>query len=226
MPNDHYFHKIRDAVHAYVELKGYPLDESCIIEAVKCAVEDVYSAIGRKATLVISDDNDAKIVSAGTKEKIPFKSLFAITQPRFLLERAKYHVERKITPDLIDDKKIELNPEYDPEVYLKTVKSTIDTYLRENSYHLEESEVMDAIKCAVEDIYLSMGRKAILDISVMPPKLLDITDEVSIVPFTTIFAIIKPRLFLERVKFFVERFEREKIFATYRPFGVRLLKPR
>ena len=224
MPNDHYFHKIRDAVHAYVELKGYPLDESCIIEAVKCAVEDVYSAIGRKATLVISDDNDAKIVSAETKQKIPFKSLFAITQPRFLLERAKYHIERKITPDLIDDKKIELNPEYDPEVYLKTVKSTIDAYLRESSYHLEESEVMEAIKCAVEDIYLSMGRRVILDISVMPPKLLDITDEVNIVPFTKIFTIVKPKLFLERVKFFVERFEREKIFTTYRSCRGQIVK--
>jgi len=224
LPNDHYFHKIRDAVHAYVELKDYPLDESCVIEAVKCAVEDVYNAIGRKATLVITDDNDAKIVSAETKEKIPFKSLFVITQPRFLLERAKFHVERKNTPDIIDDKNVKLNPEYDPEVYLRTVKSTIEAYLRENSYHLEESEVMDAIKCAVEDIYLSMDRKVILDISVMPPKLLDITDEVNIVPFTKIFAIIKPKLFLERVKFFVERFEREKIFSTYRPYRGQIIK--
>ncbi|HXW68154.1 MAG TPA: hypothetical protein VEJ88_00990, partial [Dissulfurispiraceae bacterium] len=126
MPNEHYYHKIRDAVQAYAELKDYQLDESCIIEAVKFAVEDVYNEIGRKATLVITDDNDAEIASAETKEKTPFKSLFSVTQPRFLLERAKFHVDRKNTPDIIDVRKIVLNPEYDPEVYLRTVKSTIE----------------------------------------------------------------------------------------------------
>lgn len=109
--------------------------------------------------------------------------------------------------------------------YFNKVKETIREYTRQNGYHLEESEVLEAIKCAVEDVYLLSGRKAILNISVMPPEVIDVTgEEAKVIPFKKMFGLILPRHFLERVKFFVERFEREKIFATYRPLKGQIIK--
>ena len=136
------------------------------------------------------------------------------------------HIDVQITSRDLVCKPIKLNPEYEPESYLKTIKSTISDYLRESHYHLEETDVYEAVKCAVEEMCMTVGRRVILDISAMPPKLLDLTnlDRVREVPLTKIFAVIKPKYFLERVCSFIDRFEREKIFNIYMPFRGQIIK--
>ncbi len=136
------------------------------------------------------------------------------------------HIDMQITSQDIVCKPIKLNPEYDPETYIKTLKSTINDYQHENNYHLEETDIYEAIKCAVEEMCMTAGRRVILDISAMPPKLMDITnpDKVKDVQLTKIFAVIKPKYFLERVRLFIDRFEREKIFSTYMPHRGRIIK--
>ncbi|MCL4491638.1 MAG: hypothetical protein M1510_07000 [Nitrospirae bacterium] len=109
--------------------------------------------------------------------------------------------------------------------YFLRIQATINSYIRENSYHLDGSEVLEAIKCAVEQTYLLMNKKVVFNIDKAPFEIVDLSgEEVRSIPFKAMFALIKPGHFLEQIKFFVERFEREKIFATFRPLKGQIIK--
>lgn len=109
--------------------------------------------------------------------------------------------------------------------YFNKIKESIKAYINASNYHLTEDEILIGIKNVIEEIYASMGKLVLVDLSVNPPDLIDITypDSVKRFKFKNLFAFIKPRHFLNRLKNYMEQMEREKIYNMFRPYKSKII---
>jgi len=109
--------------------------------------------------------------------------------------------------------------------YFNKTKESIKTYINTCNYHLTEEEILVGIKNTIEEIYAEMGKIVIVDLNVNPPDLIDLTDpdNVKKFKFKSLFAFIKPRHFLNKIKKQMEQMEKEKIYNMFRPYKSKII---
>lgn len=109
--------------------------------------------------------------------------------------------------------------------YFNKIKESIKTYINTCNYHLTEEEILVGIKNTIEEIYAEMGKIVIVDLNVNPPDLIDLTDpdNVKKFKFKSLFAFIKPRHFLNKIKKQMEQMEKEKIYNMFRPYKSKII---
>lgn len=98
----------------------------------------------------------------------------------------------------------------------------VEDFIKERNYHLTREEVMEAVKNAVESSFDSMNKKVVFDLGNM--TILELCDTVKERPPEWVFRSIKPQALLVYLKEYVERCEREKIYALFRRFKGSIIK--
>lgn len=102
------------------------------------------------------------------------------------------------------------------------LKQASINFIKEKNYHLVENEVVEAIKCAVEEVFEQNNVKAVFDINKM--KILELSDNPTEKDISWVFKFVRPRYLLTVIENHIDRVEREKIFAMFRPMKSNIIK--